>query len=153
MLKIEKKQTFFFCLALISILMGSAIYILFRPTSLLMFHWFDAMGLTSLIINMRNEMNGFNMSLPTWFIYSLPFALYVVAYLFFIKGIWWNSISLVRHVWFWCIPIVAIGSELEQSFYFIPGYFDMADLITILLGTAFVVLITEHSKINKREIA
>jgi hypothetical protein len=115
--------------------LGLILYILFRPTTLLMFHWADALGLTGSIGTMRTWVNGFDRYLPTWIVYSLPFALWISSCLFFIKGIWWNSTSLVRHAWFWCIFLIAIATELAQSICIIPGRFDRVDLITIILGT------------------
>ncbi|MCK5861382.1 MAG: hypothetical protein KAH38_02785 [Candidatus Hydrogenedentes bacterium] len=131
--------------------MGSAFYVLFRPTSLLMFHWADMMGMNASIATMRIWVDGFDKYLSDWIVYSLPFALWVSSYLFFIKGIWWNSTSLVRHVWFWCIPVIAIVAELAQNISIMPGHFDKVDLITIILGTIFGFVAIDFNQPNKGE--
>lgn len=119
------------------LLAGSILYILFRPTTLLMFHWVELIGLEESIGIMRIWANGFDVYLSTWSVFSLPFALWVLSYMFFTNGIWKNSTSLVRYVWFWSLPIIAIFGELSQSIHIIPGHFDIGDLIALI----FVILL------------
>jgi hypothetical protein len=151
MAKMRRKRTISFCLATGCLLLGSAIYVLFRPTSLLMFHWFDVIGMTTPINIIRTWVDGSVEYMPTWFVYSLPFALWVSSYLFFVKGIWWNSTSRFRHVWFWCIPVIAVAAELAQNISIIPGHFDRVDLVTIALGTFFGLVAIDINKQNKGE--
>jgi len=122
------------CLALVCLFWGSALYVLFRPTTLLMFHWADALGLTSSIGEMRDWASGFDKYLPIWVVFSLPFALWVSAYLFFIESIWMNSTSLARHLWFYCIPLIALFTELAQIKHIIPGNYDLVDLAAIIVA-------------------
>lgn len=135
----RQDRTLYFCLATACLILGSAIYILFRPITLLMFHWADMIGLEASIATIRTWTDGFDELLPAWIIYSLPFALWVSSYLFYIKGVWTNSTSLYRHVWLYCIPIVAIAAELSQYMSIISGYFDIADLISLILVTALSI--------------
>lgn len=101
-----------------------------------MFHWFEAIGMTTPISIVRTWVDGLGNYMPTWVVYSLPFALWVSSYLLFVKGIWWNSTSRFRHVWFWCIPVIAIATELAQdNISTIPGHFDPVDLIALIIGT------------------
>ena len=151
MITMRRKRTISICLAIGCLLLGSALYVLFRPTTLLMFHWADSLGMTRSISTMRTWVNGFDRYLPTWVVYSLPFALWVSSYLFFIKRIWSNSTSLVRHAWFWCIPVIAIAAELAQSISIIPGRFDRVDLITIILGTILSLVAIDFNQLNKGE--
>lgn len=151
MTKMRKKRTVCFCLATCCLLLGSAIYVLFRPTSLLMFHWIDVVGMTTSIGTIRTWVNGFDKYMPTWIVYSLPFALWVSSYLFFIKGIWLNSTSLIRHAWFWCIPVIVIVTELAQNISIIPGHFDKVDLVTIVLGILFGFVAIDFNQLNKGE--
>jgi hypothetical protein len=124
------------CLAGACLLIGSMIYVLFRPTSLLMFHWADSLGLTVLIHALRSYSHSTAKFLPNWFVYSLPFALWVSSYLFCIRAIWWRSSCRSRYLWFWCVPIISVTSELCQHLRILPGTFDFLDLLTICLGTA-----------------
>lgn len=138
-------------LAVGCLLAGSTLYLLFRPTTLLMFYWADSVGLMELVITMRAWVHGFDKYLPTWVVYSLPFALWVFSYLFFIEGIWKNSTSSVRHVWFWCIPVIAIAAELAQSTRIIPGSFDIGDMIALILATSFGFFAAKLIQQNKEE--
>jgi len=54
----ERKSNFYLGIAFL--LLGSFIYILFRPTTLLMFHWFDYFNLTKIINFMRIKVIGFD---------------------------------------------------------------------------------------------
>jgi len=131
----ERKQRISIYLAAGCLLLGSALYVLFRPTTLLMFLWADVLGFTKLIVTIRTWVIGLDRYLPSWIIYSLPFALWVLSYLFIIKGIWGNSSILVHYAWFCCVPLIAIAAELAQKISIIPGNFDFLDLIAIMVGT------------------
>ncbi len=145
----KRKQKISVCLALVCLLSGSALYLLFRPTTLLMFHWADALGLTGSIGTMRVWIDGFDRYVPNWVVFSLPFALYVLSYMFFIESIWINSTSPARHGWFWCIPITAICSELTQIKHIIPGRFDLGDLFALIVAIILGFFLACHCKQNK----
>jgi hypothetical protein len=142
----RRRQTISYLLAAGCLLTGSVIYVLFRPTTLLMFHGADSLGLTGSIGTMRSWVDGCDRYLPNWIIYSLPFALWVSSYLFFIEGIWGRSIPVVRYAWFRCVPIIAIAAELAQSIYIIPGHFDSVDLITIIFATILGFFTTDFNR-------
>lgn len=139
------------CLLLASscLLTGSALYILFRPTSLVLFAWANSLGLTEIIESARAWADGFDEGLPHWVVGSLPFALWISFYLFLIGIIWGDSRSLIRQIWFWSIPVVAIFAELGQIIHLVPGSFYVADLIANLLCASLSVAIINKSQINK----
>jgi len=145
----ERKRRICFYLATVCLLLGSVIYVFFRPTTLLMFHWADSLGLSGAIGTMRAWVHGVDRHLPIWIVYSLPFALWVSSYLFFIRGIWWRSAFWARHTWFWCIPVIAITAELCQSIRIVPGNFDRVDLLTIVLSITFVFITIDFHQLNK----
>ncbi len=146
----KKGQIISLITAIVSLLVGSFIYILFRPTSLVMFDWFNSMGLSDLINSMRSSAEGVDKNFPRWVVFSLPYALWVLSYMFFMSGIWWNSKSKTRHFWLWSAPIVAVVTEIAQllvvvpgfeelvhnALGFIPGEFDIVDLIALLVAIA-----------------
>jgi len=111
--------------------LGSAIYILFRPRSLLMFSWFDWMGLGALIDSLRSEWHGFAAHLPDALLGSAPFALWVLAYMLLIEAIWAGERTLRKAIWQWIVPGAAVGAELGQLSRAVPGTFDHLDLIAI----------------------
>lgn len=145
----SKRQCTSVFVAVGCVVTGAVLYFLFRPTTLLMFRWADSLGLTELIGTMRSWVYGFDEYLPNWAIYSLPFALWVSSYLLLIDSIWGRSRSLVFYVWFWCIPIIAIAAETAQSMQFLPGHFDMLDLIAIIFAVILGLVATIFNQSHK----
>lgn len=140
------KRTTYAYLAAFCFLIGIMIYILFRPTSLLIFHWVDFFGLMPIIYALRSYSHNFIGFLPNWFVYSLPFALWVSSYLLCIRAIWGQSVSRSHYLWFWFVPIVSITVELFQHLHILPGTFDFLDLLTIGLTTALIFFIPIFNK-------
>jgi hypothetical protein len=130
----RRNQIIAFSVAMACLILGSAVYVLFRPMTLLMFNWADALSLTHSVRLMRASASGLETLLPTWFVFSLPFALWVLAYLFFIEAIWAHAKSVTRLAWFWCVPLIAISAELAQIKHIIPGSFDWGDLAAIIFA-------------------
>lgn len=118
-----------------SLATGSLLYILFRPKNLLMFRWADSFGLNASVDSLRTWAHGMDMRLPMWIVYSLPYALWVLAYMLAIDVIWDDTQPFARHVWFWAVPVAAIASELAQGLHLIPGRFDLSDLVSIVLAS------------------
>lgn len=138
-------------IASVCLILGSAIYVLFRPTTLLMFHWADGLSLTHSVQLIRASVSGLASLVPGWFVFSLPFALWVLAYLFFIEAVWAHSQSWARFLWFWSVPLIAIGAELSQIKHIIPGSFDWGDLATIILAIVLGFSTTSIHNLNKGE--
>jgi hypothetical protein len=130
-----KRQTIDFLLASACLLVGSVLYILFRPTTLLLFHWANWLGLMELIATARSHVHPPNGHLAGWAIYSLPFALWVLSHIFIVNGVWGKSPSPCRVAYLWSVPIVAITAELAQGLRILPGQFDPVDLVTIIIAT------------------
>lgn len=128
------------------LILGSALYVLCRPTALLMFHWANSLGLADLVGAVRSVANGSDGYVPGWTIYSLPFALWVSSYLFFVNGVWAGSSSFWRRMWFWCIPVIAVATEVAQYLHAAPGVFDPIDLFTIILATLFGLALAGSAK-------
>lgn len=135
-------------IALTFLLFGSLIYIVFRSTTLMMFRWADTLGITTPIDALRLPMQNHIDYIPDWLVYSIPFALWVVAYMLFVNVIWWDSKSHWRHFWFWLVPIIAILAEFCQWLRFIPGTFDTIDLFVLVLGTAIPLCLCSLSNNN-----
>jgi hypothetical protein len=101
------------------------------------------------IQTIRTWSDGFDRYLPTSVIYSLPFALWVLCYQFFVESIWEDSTSLARYLWYWCIPVVSVVAEIAQSTHIVPGHFDVGDLIVLILCIMLGCLVTDFNKLNK----
>jgi len=123
---------------IICFLLSTLIYILFRPTSLLLFHWINYFGFMDKIFIFRSYFSPVKDIIPFYLIYSIPFGLWVISYMTFIKIIWCESKSYSYDIFFWSVPIISFISEMFQYFGVISGTFDLTDLvilgITIILG-------------------
>jgi len=130
----------------IPVFIGSMIYVIWRGTSLLMFRWFDYLHLTGVVATLRN----LAFEVPEWVIYNLPNGLWSYSFLFILTYIWFDSKAKARYLWMSLVPLLSIGSELGQFFGFIPGTFDVVDLIFYMLFMCLSV--TSAVKVRGKEI-
>ncbi len=145
---LTRRRILFSSLGVVSLAIGSATYVLFRPTTLLMFHWIKALGLMNPIRVARESASGFERILPTWFVFSLPFALWVFSYMFIVEAIWMPVQSSARVAWFWCVPLIAIVAELAQIEHIIPGSFDWVDLVAIVFAVILAYSVASSSVVK-----
>lgn len=128
--------------ALIAI--GGAIYIIYRPQSILVFRISDALGLASQVNSIRNLALLFPM--PNFVIYSLPAGLWTASYLMIM---YCNTAALdikTRLILSLPLPVCAIILEFMQLVGWCPGTFDVYDLICY-----FVPLIIFIKSINNEK--
>jgi len=114
------------------VVLGGLIYIIFRTDRLIMYHWFEYLNLSDEINTIKSLKN--ILSLPDWFIYSLPDGLWVFSYTALSLEIWRSPITQRSFFWIFSIPIVAVMSEFLQLFKIIPGTFDLIDTAFYLIG-------------------
>lgn len=140
-----KKRLLLLGTGLISLLTGSAIYLIYRPESLLMFRWIESVGLYDALMLVRQEFKVSELLFSGWVIQSLPFGLWVLSYMLIITAIWADSDSESYKLWFWIVPIISIISELFQSLRILPGVFDIVDLATIVLLIFFALIMANYN--------
>lgn len=117
--------------AAFSLFLGCGIYTVARPQSLLMFRWFDAVGLHDAISSVRGTFSWVSSAIPAPVVFSAPLALWVFSYCLLVRAIWYSEVARSRHIWFWCLPAIAVLSELGQAVHLVPGTFDLLDLCTM----------------------
>jgi len=137
-------KLFFTLNVLLPIILGGIIYLSFRKDSLLMFHWFDIIGLSFVVEFLRSIFYQSKIYLPNWFLYSLPDGLWLYSSVFFFSYLWQNEKK--NYFIFWCLicPLLAIGSELGQLFNIIQGSFSNLDLLFYFFGTCLAFIITKQ---------
>jgi len=113
--------------------LGSLIYLLFRSKHLLIFHWFNALGLYPAILAARQHIIIFEQT-PSWLIYSLPNGLWAYSFMFFISYIWSGTKAPARYLFIFMVLTLSLGSEIGQLLGTIPGTFCFEDLIVYVLG-------------------
>ena len=112
-------------LAILLLAVGGAIYLLYRPQTLVLFRVTDTLGLTAAIDNWRATTQA---GLPEWVIYSLPNALWTVAYILITDSLTLDEPEGYRLRTAAFIPMLGIVSEALQAAGVIPGTFDWLDL-------------------------
>ena len=130
---------------IIPLLIGGFIYIFFRADSLIMFRWFDTLGLTQIIAACR-QLTIRHFNLPSWIIFSLPDALWIFAFINLMLIIWKDRFSTNSIFWLLLAPSIGIFSEVGQVVKIIPGTFDIIDLTLILIASTipFLQTIIKH---------
>ena len=135
-LKVRIEKTI---LSLLILCVGGLIYIGFRDTSLLMFTWFNHLGLTEHIGTVRNIFN--SEGVYGWVKNSLPDGLWLFSYMFLVDVIWNGSKSVSSHVFIYYLPLLALLSEILRYWGVGPGVFDWIDVVSYLLAILLYITI------------
>lgn len=129
-------------LALIALLVGGTIYLLFRSLDLYMFNWICDADMKDSIALLRDHIS----RIPLWMEGMLPDGLWMLSYCLIIGCIWdfkmrkcWPMLVLLL--------IFAILYEIGQSVHLTSGTFDPLDIVAyisaFLLGTIYIFIINQ----------
>jgi len=114
--------------AIASITVGGVIYVGWRPESLRMFSWFETMGLEYPIMLARCVAQQCVPALPSWALYSLPQALWILGGLTGLSAIWSSQGSCPQMLWSIALISFAVLAEMGQFVHLLPGAFDVVDV-------------------------
>ena len=117
--------------ALLLILTGGMIYVLYRPENLLLFRVTDSLGITPLIDVLRS--NSSRVMLPSFIVNSLPAGLWTASYLLMMYITTKFHTRRIRLMLALPLPISAIVLEFMQLLGWCPGTFDIYDLICYIV--------------------
>lgn len=120
-------------------MIGGLIYVGFREKNLLMFSWFEQLGISNEIDLFREVVK--SESIYGWVKYSLPDGLWLFAYMFLVDAIWNGSKSINSYIFIYSLPLLALLSEFLQNFGLVSGVFDWIDVASYLFAIALYVLI------------
>ena len=134
---------------ILPLLIGGLIYILFRADSLLMFRWFDSIGLGQTIKSIRSSIGQPN--LPSWTVFSLPDALWIFAFTNFMLIIWRDKFSGQSIPWIFIAPTIGLLSEIGQAFHLVRGTFDLTDL-TLIVIASIIPFISSVKQLQTRAV-
>lgn len=126
-------------LSLLLLGVGGLIYIGFRDKSLLMFDWFNYMGITQHVETFRSFFN--SDGIYGWVKNSLPDGLWLFAYIYLVDAIWNGSKSISSYLFIYSLPFFAILSEFLQYFGLIPGIFDWTDVFSYLFAIFLYIIL------------
>ena len=124
---------------ILPILLGGMIYVLFKSHDLLMFRWFEFFKIDKFVLSMREFTLQHRKYIPENVLYSLPDCLWVYSFTMFVSCYFTNRFILL---------IPCLGSVLTEvgQLWFIPGTFDIFDVIYMILFTILAFYF-----INKKE--
>ena len=131
------KLVFIHCI--LPIFVGGIIYICFRSLSLRMFDWFDFIGFSEIILDIRELFLEISF-LPNWFYYSLPDGLWTYAFTSSFIIIWGINNPVLKY-WLVIPFILSLVPEMLQLFNLFPGTFDLNDLIFMSIGFISSILV------------
>ena len=97
-------------IGLVALTIGSLIYVRYRSESLLMFNWFQSLGLSEIVEDIRR--NSSNSNLYGWVKYNMPAALWLFAYMFIIDSVWGREKNNLSLYFLYALPLLALASEL-----------------------------------------
>jgi hypothetical protein len=121
----------YFLFSIFSLTVGFLIYYLFRNNNILIYEWFHFLPKNNNIIIFSNKS-----FLLDFFRYNLPDGLLLLSGLLFLRAIWLGKNSTSKkYIRIFCV--ISMLYELLQWLEFMPGTFDVRDLIVMVL-IAFV---------------
>ena len=130
-------------LSILLLVIGGILYIIYRDKSLIMFSWFEMVGLDNLIDNIREYVK---IHPYCWIKYNLPAGLWLFSYMFMMDAIWNDCKSVNKELFIGILPAIALLSELMQIFGLCPGTFDIFDLLSYLLAIILFKTIKYYEK-------
>lgn len=115
------------------ILIGGAIYTLWRSRTLLVFALYRWVGLEPAIMALRKDVGPFRHLVPGVLLFSLPDALWVYAFTALLGYIWSKQPTCWERKLWTLLPVsLGLGGEFGQGLHLIPGTFDWCDVAAYL---------------------
>jgi hypothetical protein len=119
---------------LLPLLVGGSLYVLYRPRTLVMFRWFDQLGVGPFVDRCRAAMAVPDGALPEMVVFCLPNALWLYAFVFLIGAIWQGQEKRLARLWIAVPVLLGLGPELGQLVGLVPGTFDILDVATSVVA-------------------
>ena len=107
-----------------------------------MFKWAENLGLDFIVSSIRGSYEGLNSDRMKYIIFSAPYGMWVISFCCFIGAIWHKDSSLSAIILRLTVPVIAVSSELLQFVGFLPGTFDINDLLVLIVSTIIGLVIS-----------
>jgi hypothetical protein len=120
------------------LIIGGLIYVGFRDKSLLMFSWFEQLGIIGEVDAFRGFVN--LEGVYGWVKNCLPDGLWLFAYMFLVDAIWNGSKSISSYIYIFSLPFFALLSEFLQYFSLFPGVFDWIDVASYIFAILLYII-------------
>lgn len=127
-------------------IIGGMVYVLARPTNIILFTWLNNIGFENFIISIRSAVTASDI-MNNWTIYNSPAFFWSFSFTCFL-GIIWNFHIDIRSISMFLIPMcLGIVTEILQKTDIINGTFDIIDIILYIAGGLlglFIINIINH---------
>lgn len=120
-------------------LMALMIYTLWRQPNHFLSYTFEQIGLSHAVLIAQEGLGTYDA--PDWMRYNLPDMLWMLSLVLMIMIIWDFQVSRQSLSWMGMSLIMALVYECLQITAWVPGVFDLLDLLFILLGALPVLLL------------
>lgn len=144
----KSSNTFIAVNIVLPIILGGFIYIAWRKDTLLMFSWFQHLGLGSFVFRLRVYLSPFYEHIPKFVLYCLPDGLWVYSLTFFMGWLWKNSSKLAFMFWASIGSVLGIGGELAQSFGIVQGCFELLDLFACSVAAISAIYLVKKTPLQ-----
>ena len=131
-----RSATRFFCLnVVLPIFLGGLIYTLFRGKNILLFKWYEDVGIFEIIMQIRIYFNPNDMVVSNFLTQNLPDGLWVFSFTSCLLLIWERSASKQKKIYFFIPIFLSILSEFLQLLNIVNGTFDWWDILFYIFFT------------------
>lgn len=128
------------------VIVGGLIYLTYRTDTLIMFGWFNKIGLSDSVDFLRSNQHLQNLTIPSWIKFSLPDALWLFSFNYVLLTLWNFNINRQSAFWLFLAPTIGLLSEIGQFFGIVPGTFDIVDLVLLVFATLIPFLLVNNFK-------
>jgi len=136
--------------AIIPLIVGGIIYIIWRVDSLLMFAWIESFGLTDFLTILRDNYKHYN--IPTWALYNLPNGTWTYTFTFVMSYIWIKELSLKKYFYISLPLLLGVFFEFGQLIKIFPGVFCYGDILAHFggasMGCLMLLILNRGSVLN-----
>jgi hypothetical protein len=138
----NKIKIFNMLLALFPLFIGGLIYICFRNEDILFFSWMRFLNINYSLLRQIELKNNI---ISSYIVFSLPNGLWVLSGLLLLKVFLENEKRLLA-IYSIIFIMVSILYEISQLIDIIPGTFDIADIITIIIFSNIGLFVNIYRK-------
>ena len=138
MTSIVRHKILLICISTLCLIVGGGIYLIFRPRTLYMFSYIPCQIMEWLDTTKHFFQFGENLD---FVIYNLPAGLWTISYLILMQLIMTNARDISRILWIYSLPLFCTLVEILQLCKFVPGTFDILDIVVYIIPIIFSILI------------
>jgi len=137
--------------ALVLLLLGLALYLLYRPQTLVLFRLTDALGASAVIDSWRAAAASW--TLPSVVVFCLPGGLWAASYILVMDSLLCGrQMPAVQLMGVSVIPLIGIVSEALQAIHLLPGKADWVDVVCYGVPLLVYLMINAIRKYGKEKV-